>query len=336
MEIVFFSEGNQHTRFFEPLLDYLIKNNQNKITLITLDETDELIKDNKFSRKLVPKNNIEKIKILKNIEADYFITTTPGIGHSYFPKSKIVPSDRRPKYVYIFHSLVSPNEMYLKNSFKNYDLIFAPSEKIKRQLSTLVSKNTKILVSGYFLFDSQSSHQNTIGDSKNILIAPTWGNDGLITNLDKLEALSNLYAEHKYKLTIRPHPMTFLDKILIKKLEKFNLDTSNEVKNFGIYDFLITDFSGIALEYYFFTRKPTLFIESNKKIKRKIKKAEFKFSLIENEMQEIIGSKFKIDKDYNKYVYPTILNSEKADSFIETFQNKKSSVKYVGEFLLEN
>ena len=62
------------------MLDYLIKNKQNKITLITLDETDELIKDNKFSRKLVPKKNIEKIKILKNIEADYFITTTPGIG----------------------------------------------------------------------------------------------------------------------------------------------------------------------------------------------------------------------------------------------------------------
>ena len=146
-----------------------------------------------------------------------------------------MPSDRRPKYVYIFHSLVSPNEMYLKNSFKNYDLIFAPSEKIKRQLSILVSKNTKILVSGYFLFDSQSSHQNTISDSKNILIAPTWGNDGLITNLDKLEALSNLYAEHKYKLTIRPHPMTF-DKILIKKLGKFNLI---QVMKLKILEFMI-------------------------------------------------------------------------------------------------
>ena len=108
MEIVFFSEGNQHTRFFEPVLNNFIEKNYD-VTLITLDENDNLIQNKNLLNVEIPKNNIEKINILKSISADYFFTTTPGLGHSYFPKSKIWPSSNRPKYVYLFHSFPSSN-----------------------------------------------------------------------------------------------------------------------------------------------------------------------------------------------------------------------------------
>ena len=42
MEIIFFSEGNQHTRFFDQLLTLSASKNF-EINLITLDEKDNLI-----------------------------------------------------------------------------------------------------------------------------------------------------------------------------------------------------------------------------------------------------------------------------------------------------
>ncbi len=330
MKIVFFSEGNQHTRFFQPILNNFIEKNYD-ITLITLDKNDNLIQNKKLLNIEIPKNNLEKINILKSVSADYFLTTTPGLGYSYFPKSKIWPSNKRPKYVYLFHSLVSPNEMYVNNSFKNFDIIFSPSEKIKQHLSLLVPNSVEIVVSGYTLFESKEKHKKINNSSKNILIAPTWGDKGLISDINILKKLNEFFNDKDYKVTIRPHPMTFKNENLISKLNNFNLDLSYEVDNFNFYEFLVTDYSGIAIEYYFFTENPTLFINSSKKIKRKIKKQELNLSLIENEMREVLGSTVELECD--KIELPLIKDIEKAKTFVNSFYSKKSSIKIINEYL---
>ena len=130
------------------------------------------------------------------------------IGHCYFTISKLWPKDYRPNYVYLFHSLVSPNEMYAKNSFKNFDIIFSPSEKIKKQLEYLVPKDLKIIVSGYLLFDKKSVHPIINNSQKKVLIAPTWGDSGLISDLESLE-IEEYLTNKNFEVIIRPHPMTF-------------------------------------------------------------------------------------------------------------------------------
>ncbi len=334
MEIVFFSEGNQHTRFFEPILKQFAKQSAD-ITLITLDREDKLIESKLISNIKIPKNNFEKINLLKNISSDYFITTTPGLGQGYFPKSKVWPSNKRPKYVYLFHSLVSPNEMYIKNSFNNFDIIFAPSDNIKNQLKYLVTKNVEIIVSGYLLFDNIKNHQTTKKTSNNILIAPTWGDGGLVNDIPNLEKLINFFNNKNYNVEVRPHPMTFKNKKLINQMNNFKLDLTPEVNNFNVYDFLVTDYSGIALEYYFFTKNPTLFIESTKKIRRKITKQESNLILIENEMRNIIGNTVKLNLD-EEIILPKITDISKANNFINSFHNKESSLKVIDEFLNKN
>ncbi len=333
MEIVFFSEGNQHTRFFEPVLNNFIEKNYD-VTLITLDENDNLIQNKNLLNVEIPKNNIEKINILKSISADYFFTTTPGLGHSYFPKSKIWPSSNRPKYVYLFHSLVSPNEMYLSNSFKNFDIIFSPSERIKENLSFLVPNSLEIIVSGYTLFEKKEDHKKIESPGKNVLIAPTWGDKGLINDINSLKKLKEFFYDKGYEVVIRPHPMTFENENLISKLNHFNLDTNHAVDNFNFYEFLITDYSGIAIEYYFFTENPTLFINSSKKIKRKIKKHEKSLLLIENEMREILGNTVELESD--KIKIPMIKDIEKAKTFVNSFYNKESSIKIINDYLFKN
>ena len=50
--------------------------------------------------------------------------------------------------------LVSPNRVYSKNSFKNFDYILSPNNLISSQLKYL-TKNSKILTIGYPLLNEK-------------------------------------------------------------------------------------------------------------------------------------------------------------------------------------
>ena len=94
----------------------------------------------------------------------------------------------------------------------------------------------------------------------------------MISDLESLKEIEEYLTNKNFEVIIRPHPMTFQNNNIMKNLNTFNLDHTHAVENFNEYEFLITDYSGIALEYYFFTKKPTLFIDSSKKSKGKFKK----------------------------------------------------------------
>ena len=111
-------------------------------------------------------------------------------------------------------------------------------------------------------------------EKKEILIAPSWQEDNLLDScIDTL--LERLYCED-YHITVRPHPeyvkrygpkmQAIVDRYADKVGDKlsFELDFS---KNKSVYssDLLITDWSGIALEYCFATKRPAMFV--NTKIK---------------------------------------------------------------------
>ena len=66
----------------------------------------------------------------------------------------------------------------------------------------------------------------------------------------------------------------------------FYLDTDI---NYEKFNYLITDWSGISLEYFFTTRNPVGFIDTPKKMRRKLSKAEKKIELIESEVRNKIG-----------------------------------------------
>ena len=109
---------------------------------------------------------------------------------------------------------------------------------------------------------------------KEILIAPSWQEDNLLDSvIDGL--IDSLYCDD-YHITVRPHPeyvkrygarmQAIVDKYqhLVGDGLSFELDFT---VNRSVYsaDLLITDWSGIALEYCFATRRPAIFV--NTKIK---------------------------------------------------------------------
>lgn len=303
LKTVFFSEGLEHTRFLEPIIYKLLDVPDIEIQYYSLDHDEEL----KMS-KYVDFFYIERkqlLSTLKNIEADYFFTTTPGVGTLYFPKSKHVK-----KYVYTFHSLLSPNEVYIKNSFANFDIIMSPNDLISSQLEFLISKKTSLITTGYPLFtnlEKSEIKQNTV------LIAPSWGKNNIFTDHNFENLLFNL-SNKNYFITIRPHPMqlNLFEKNMLKKYHNLNVgfDFKKELNNLGEYSILITDWSGIALEYYQLTQRYILFTDTPKKVRRKLTNKERGINLIEDSIREKLGFVFKLDENLdlllrsvNKYIF---------------------------------
>ncbi len=311
--ITFFIENDSHYRFSNNLINNLKESNN--IRIFTLEELGEAFKAHKNIKLEVFNTSKDFINALINLESDYFFTTTPGINNSNFPKSKVIPKSKRPKYIYLFHSLVSPNEMYVKNSFKNFDYIISPSKIVSNQLKYLISKNTKVLDFGYILFSQIDKFQYS-SYKESVLIAPSWGDKGLLERSEVINKLINYLSNVTSEIVLRPHPMD------IEKIKNFeglnlNLDLNLNLENLHSYKFLVTDCSGIALEFFYLTGRPVLFIDVPKKIKRKITLKEKGLRFIEDEMKSIIGLNIKPDDISNKNIIPRISNFEEASSFID-------------------
>lgn len=279
------------------------------------------------------KNNTHKIKTLKNLKGDMFFTTTPSIGTSIFPKSKVYPKESRPSYMYLFHSLVSPNEMYIKNSFKNFDVIFSPSETISKQLKTLVSRDTEIVTSGYLLFNNIDKYSLRFSKNNKVLIAPTWGKEGVNEILNNINQIYDFNSKFGYETVFRPHPMTDLKKFDIGS--EIILDLNLDLKNLHEYEHLITDYSGIALEYGYLTGRSILFLDVKKKIKRKVEKLETSYLFIEDEMRITLGDIIKIDDLSKLKQFPEINQNEYSkyinliNSYLESLEK---TIDYLGKF----
>ena len=312
MSLNVFSEGTQHFRFLIPILRKFKSNFDIQINVFSLDKNDylkkEVIVDNFY---LLNKNNYKYQ--LASIEGDFLITTTPGVGTSSFPKSKIIPKSNRPKYIYCFHSLVSPNEIYSKDSFKNFDSILSPNQLISKQLRFLVSSNVKIYEFGYPVLENFV--KSDIYEKKSILIAPSWGKDNLFTNVNHISKIINFFNEKDFEVTLRPHPM-----FEMKNLNRFKtyVDKNLDLPSLSKYQFLMTDWSGIAIEYSYLTNRPVFFYNSPKKIRRNIKSnKERGLRLIENEMRTELGVVFNEPEELYRLDFDNInLNSEKANNFL--------------------
>lgn len=293
--VSFFIEGQEHLRFVESYI-HIIKDlgYQTKVTSLEKLEFHRKIPDLKIE--ILMKDKLREY--FKNLSSDWLFTTTPGVGSYYFPKSKKSFKNNGTQYVYLFHSLVSPNEIYIKNSFKKFDFIFSPNEIITQQLKFVTSKNTKIYTLGYPVLNyyKEVSTPNKI---PTILIAPSWGKDSFLFDNNFMQQLIIYLSKQNQKIVLRPHPM---------HLEKIKEDS--QIHNFGLeidinknlnylkdVTLLVTDWSGISLEYYHTTKNPTIFIDTKKKIRRKKTKKEHELDLIEEKIRNIIGTTIQIDKE---------------------------------------
>ncbi len=267
---IFFLENEFSKKHLEP---YFKKNhNFDNSIIVSLDCTLEIenIDVINFKSKFV----LFLLFLFLNIK--YCYSTTPDLGYTLFAKSVLGST----KYIYIQHSQVSLLKAYRFNAFKNFDIIQVCNTFQKDEVNFLqkvFKKKIKPYKIKYLFLDNDQFNQQIL--SYDILIAPTWNTnffeDKIILNLIKV-------LSKNYSLKIRPHYMTVLkDKNYKKNLPYFEKFLLNKNLNFYEFKTLISDWSGIFLEYSLATKKKSILINTRQKVNNERSNFNFPISVEE-------------------------------------------------------
>tara|TARA_B100000029_G_scaffold488383_3_gene544893 strand:+ start:176 stop:1354 length:1179 start_codon:yes stop_codon:yes gene_type:complete len=298
--IVFYSENENSMLIFESLIDELTTIHDMDICYVTSSKNElSLMKSKNRVKTFYIGDGIVRTKFFLNLKAKIMIMTMPDLETFHIKRSKVYPVH----YVYMFHSMVSTHLVYQKSAFDNFDTILCVGDyQIQEIRNTEKEYNLKpknLIKFGYSHLDNllEKYPQENFGskDNTNVLLAPSWGKDGIFETIS--EDIIEILLKNKYKVTLRPHPMS--QKKSKKKIEKIKKRFSNQddfifednILNFDSFfssSLMITDWSGSALEFSFAFKKPVIFID----VPKKTNNPEFeKISLIpiEVSIREKIG-----------------------------------------------
>lgn len=278
-KIVFYAEDIQTQNFLLDLVKELLISFNQEICYLTSDQQDSIfLESNNYSnlRVFYVGSGFVRTWAFMNLKADLFIMTMPDIETFHLKRSKIYPVH----YLYIFHALVSTHSNYRKGAFDSYDTIFCTGkQQIKEIRETekyykLPKKN--LFKDGYrpleYLINQSENFLKENSNNLKILIAPSWGENSIMEHC--IDSLIENLINTDNKIFLRPHPMTLRNnKNQIERLElkfknnaNFILQKNNKNRNVLFEsDILITDWSGIGIEYGLGLLKPVIYIDLPKK-----------------------------------------------------------------------
>tara|TARA_B100001750_G_scaffold107398_1_gene84877 strand:- start:1945 stop:3099 length:1155 start_codon:yes stop_codon:yes gene_type:complete len=278
--IVFYLESEYDFIFFKPIVEKLTQEYDTKICYVTSSKTDPMLNCN--DKNILPfyiGDSVARSNFFLNLEATIMVMTMPDLETLYIKRSKIYPVH----YVYVFHSLSSTHYIYKKTAFDNFDTIFCTGNyqitEIQEREKKFNLKKKKLVKHGYVMLDALINEvQNTnikknISNNKVVLVAPSWGANGLIET--KGQEIVQILLDSGFDVILRPHPVTLKkSNKIIQKIEKefkgnlnFKLETDiRNTESFFLSDCMISDWSGVAIEYAFAFKKPILYVDTPQKI----------------------------------------------------------------------
>lgn len=278
-KIVFYSESAIYYLYYEGLIDYLLNNSDETITYITSDQKDPVFKKASERLRILYISNAMMAFATGLLDTDFLLFTMTDLGNYHIKRST-----RDVDHIYVFHAIMSTHMIYRKEAFDHYDTLFCVGpqhqEEIRATEKYYGLKEKRLIEVGYPLLEkihAEHLQYRTKISGKNdrpvVLIAPTWSGGNIVESC--LDQLISTLLKACFQIVLRPHPETYkrnrrLIGTIIEKYESekgFELETElTSVNNFHRADLLITDWSGIALEYAFGTERPVLFINTPRKI----------------------------------------------------------------------
>ncbi len=344
---IFFSENESYQKYSKPIIDVLCLEYPDQVYYLSIDKND------KINDKRVKNYFISHLLInyfFNNLKADNMFLTLTDLGNHFLKKTKNIN-----KYIYYFHSPISTTKGYTSKAFDNYDTILCNANfqieeiKTRENLKKLNKKN--LIPTGYFYFDSLSENISLKKNDDSILIAPSWNYDLKNFINENFIELIEILLNKNNKVIFRPHPEHY--KRSKKILHKIKKNTSNE--NFEFDDknenlvsmekakCLITDSSGIAIEYITLLKRPILYLDEFDKIHNSEFNDYSNLKTIDYKIKENFGYLFK-KKDFNQIeeiIHKSIEDFKKKqpilDSFInENFFNYGKTKEYFTKILKEN
>lgn len=278
--LVFYSENNGFYKYYQGMIEYILKNTNIVIHYITSDPKDSIFELAEKNQHIKAYYISEKklITLMMKMDADIVVMTMPDLENYHIKRSYI---RKDIEYIYIPHGMDSLNMTMRKGSMNHFDTVFCTGkhqkEEIEKTEEVYGLPKKKLVEWGYSLLDSMredyQKSQNKNEGVRSILIAPSWQKDNIVDSC--LEELLDNLAGHGYKITVRPHPqhVRHMPERMEELKQKYSVDRDIEIQtdfssNSTVFeaDMMITDWSGIAYEYAYTTCKPVLFINTPMKV----------------------------------------------------------------------
>jgi hypothetical protein len=329
IKFIFYSENASYKKYAYLLVKMLSEKYQNQVYYVSSDKDDKILNLN-VKNIFIGKGFLMSYFFLTIHAENLFLTITDLDNHS-IKKTKNIKN-----YIYYFHAAVSTTKNYTATAFDNYDILLCNGDyqineiRLRENINKL--KNKKLIKSGYFYFDYLKEKINYKIIPDEILIAPSWNYNQKNFINENLELIIKEILQKGYKVRFRPHPENFvrsknkIEYICNKfKDELFILDFSKENKeSMEKAKCLITDNSGIAIEYILLFKKPVLYFDDVDKIHNKEFDKYKNLQTMDNIVKDKFGFSFKINeiKSLDLIIQKSISEFRNKDNEIKIFTNK--------------
>lgn len=253
-DYIFFNENEYTFQYLKKIIEK--KNIKKKTLLLTL----EPIKDYSYSQIIFKKDFFLSLFFL-TLKVKFIYSTSTDLGNSIFQRSK----SKKNFYIYIQHSTASLSMIYSKKAFLEFDAVQVINSSQYNDLidiNRIYKRNIKVLISSYKFLEIIPKNESL--NSIEFLIAPTWNTEFFSENLHK--KLFELLDKNNITYEFRPHFMSIKKKELNVEKQFYNFLNIEKLLNFKKYKYLITDWSGIFLEFALINKTKPFLINTKKKV----------------------------------------------------------------------
>jgi len=276
--IIFYAENKASMNHFRLLISELTKERNFQICYVTSVKNDPILSINdKNILAFYIGDGTVRVKFFLELKAKILIMDMPDLDSFHIKRSKIFPVH----YIYIFHSMFSVHSYLRKGAVDHYDTIFCVGEHHKREILETEKiyglKPKKLVDYGFGRLDTLLEERNNFKKEKLntenlIIIAPTYGDNNLL-KICGVKLIGTL-LDSNFKVLLRPHFRIFKEsEDLIKIIRDKFQNNNNFLLEEGIIKpeifhssrCMISDWSGISLEYAFIFERPIIYIDVPKK-----------------------------------------------------------------------
>ena len=277
--IVFYAENKASINHFRTLIFELTERMNFQICYITSVKDDPIFTStNKNILSFYVGEGTARTKFFLTLRAKILVMDMPDLDTYHIKRSKEYPVH----YIYLFHSMFSIHSYLRKGALDNYDTIFCVGphqvNEIRATEKLYELKPKKIVNYGFGRLDTllQEKEEFEKSDSNMkdlILITPSYGNENLLEKCG-IELIDTLLKSN-FRVLLRPHFRILRDskKLIDSIKDKFGKN-SNFIFEDGVIPSkyfhnsicMISDWSGISMEYAFTCECSVIFIDVPKKI----------------------------------------------------------------------
>ena len=279
--LTFYSEGGSYAPYLMPMLNDLVNISDDEVFYLTSDEKDPCYIDppRNVTPYFIGRGSMRTF-VLNTMRTKVLTMTMPDLETFHIKRSPNVKH-----YNYFHHSLLSNHMVYRTGAFDHFDSVMCVGpyhiaetrewEKIKDLPSKTLYQHgspplDKLIQLAEELRTKGTRPKNV---QTRVLVAPSWGAKGIMENYG-LKLISKLISAG-YFVHLRPHPRT---RMLAPKVIRDICNTFKRNSNFEIgedischdalvdSDIMISDWSGVAMEFAFGLGRPVLFIDVPRKV----------------------------------------------------------------------